>query len=425
MQPLHVYIEIDGKQTPVGSIDGNSPADAEFAYFDEYVESGYPAISISLPVSDSPFTPERTKNFFEGLLPEGFARKSVANWIHASEDDYLSILKALGSECLGAVKISAGEEEAEGYEELSMKEVKALAGEGVSKSVELVTEAHLSLTGASGKVGLYYDKKSNRWFKPKGSAPSTHIVKQSHVRLSGVVANEQLSLLTASKVGIDIPKSFIINTGNGKDEDVLFATERYDRLINDDSRIVDGLAVPFRLHQEDFGQALGIPARDKYEDEGKAYLPELFQIIRSYSANPMEDQIKLWKILVFDYLLGNTDNHIKNISLIYSEDLKSIRLAPAYDMISTTVYAGNSREMAIGIGGEKNIDIISRKHFEKAAADAGFSGKMALSLFDAMADGFERAITEAAYELEEQGYGNADEIKNKVLLRGGYGHIQR
>lgn len=48
---------------------------------------------------------------------------------------------------------------------------------------------------------------------------------------------------------------------------------------------------------------------------------------------------------------------------------------------------------------------------------------MALNLFDAVADGFEKAIAEAAYELAEQGYGNADEIKNKVLLRGGYGHI--
>ena len=349
----------------------------------------------------------------------------MANWIHASEDDYLSILRALGSECLGAVKILACKEEAEGYEELSMKEVRALAAEGASKSTELVMQAHLSLTGASGKVGLYYDKESNRWYMPKGNAPSTHIVKQSHIRLSGIVTNEQLSLLTASKVGIDIPKSFIVNTGKGKDADVLLATERYDRLINEESRSLDGLVVPFRLHQEDFGQALGIAARDKYEYEGKAYLPDLFKIIRSYSANPVEDQIKLWKILVFDYLVGNTDNHIKNISLIYSKNLKEIRLAPAYDILSTTVYAGNSREMAIGIGGERSIDIIGRKHFEKAAADAGFSGKMALSLFDAMADGFERAITEAAYELAEHGYGNANEIKNKVLLHGGYGHIQR
>lgn len=64
-----------------------------------------------------------------------------------------------------------------------------------------------------------------------------------------------------------------------------------------------------------------------------------------------------------------------------------------------------------------------QKHFEKPADDAGLSSKMALSLFDAVADGFEKAIAEAAYELAEQGYGNADEIKNKVLLRGGYGHM--
>ena len=423
MQPLHVYIEIDGKQTPVGSIDGNSPADAGFAYFDEYVESGYPAISISLPVSDSPFTPERTKNFFEGLLPEGFARKSVANWIHASEDDYLSILRALGSECLGAVKILSGKEETEGYEELSMKEVRALAAEGASKSTELVTQAHLSLTGASGKVGLYYDKESNRWYMPKGNAPSTHIVKQSHIRLSGIVTNEQLSLLTAQRLGIDIPKSFIINTGSAKDEEILFATERYDRVINEESGKVDGLAVPFRLHQEDFAQALGISAANKYEEGEERYLPKIFRAIRSNSADPITDQLKLWDILVYDFLAGNTDNHIKNISLCYSKNLKEIGLAPAYDIISTAIYPGNSREMAIGIGGERNLDAIGRSHFTKAASEAGLSSKVALSRFDTMADGFEKAIKEVAYELAEQGYGNSEEIANNILMRGGYEHI--
>ena len=44
------------------------------------------------------------------------------------------------------------------YKPLSIDDVKALAKEGVSKSTELITEAHLSLTGASGKVGLYYDR---------------------------------------------------------------------------------------------------------------------------------------------------------------------------------------------------------------------------------------------------------------------------
>ena len=61
--------------------------------------------------------------------------------------------------------------------------MKALAAEGAQKSAEIVTRSHLSLTGASGKVGLYYDTAGNQWYLPQGTAPSTHIVKQSHVRL--------------------------------------------------------------------------------------------------------------------------------------------------------------------------------------------------------------------------------------------------
>lgn len=91
----------------------------------------------------------------------------------------------------------------------------------------MVTKAHLSLTGASGKVGLYYKIDTNEWYLPIGAAPSTHIVKQSHVRLDGIVTNEQLCLQTAKNLGIDVPDSFVINVGTGKDEEVLFATHRY------------------------------------------------------------------------------------------------------------------------------------------------------------------------------------------------------
>ena len=94
--------------------------------------------------------------------------------------------------------------------------MKALAKRVSANQLELITEAHLSLTGASGKVGLYYDPERNMWYQPQGDALSTHIVKQSHVRLSDIVTNEQLSLTAASKLGISIPESFIINTGAAK-----------------------------------------------------------------------------------------------------------------------------------------------------------------------------------------------------------------
>lgn len=81
------------------------------------------------------------------------------------------------------------------------------------------------------------------------------------------MTNEQLSLLTAAKCGIEIANSFIINTGSGEDQEVLFVTERYDRSFLPDSKRIGSLRCPVRLHQEDFAQAMGIPATEKYEKE--------------------------------------------------------------------------------------------------------------------------------------------------------------
>ena len=68
-----------------------------------------------------------------------------------------------------------------------------------------------------------------------------------------------------------------------------------------------------------------------------------------------------------NYLIGNTDNHIKNFSLLYSEDLKSVRLAPAYDIVSTMIYPSSTENMALSIDGICNINEITRTSFEKEA----------------------------------------------------------
>lgn len=225
MNTLLVSIERNGTMIPVGTINGDDPSDACFAYLPEYLqESDAVAISISLPLRVEPYPATQTAHFFEGLLPEGFTRRSVAQWMHVDENDYLSILHGLGRECLGAICITEpGEELRASYEPITEQQVRELAAEGATKSAEIVTKSHLSLTGASGKVGLYYDSKNGKWFLPWGTAPSTHIVKQSHVRLDGIVTNEQLALSTAAKCGIAIPHSFIINTGAGEEHEVLFA----------------------------------------------------------------------------------------------------------------------------------------------------------------------------------------------------------
>ena len=176
--------------------------------------------------------------------------------------------------------------------------------------------------------------------------------------------------------------------GTARDSDVLFATRRYDRAFDEQVRFYNGLPVPYRLHQEDFAQALGIHSSDKYEKSGQRYLERIFSLLRQKSANPVEDQLRLWDILMFDYLVGNTDNHIKNISLLYEKNLKTVRLAPAYDIVSTCVYESSTREMAIYLGEKCDLDEITREDLKEAASMAGIGERMAMSRFDALAGRF-------------------------------------
>ena len=421
MKKLSVSIEISGSQVEVGSITGSNYEDACFRYSSAYLSKADNApISISLPRQEETFSCDKTRNFFEGLLPEGFTRRSVAQVMHVDEKDYISILSGLGRECLGAIKITEeNSEDSFEYERLSNEQVKELARDGASKSVSLITKAHLSLTGASGKVGLYYDENSKEWYLPIGSAPSTHIVKQSHIRLKGIVTNEQLSLQTASKLGIDIPDTFIINTGSNTDEDILLATRRYDREFGDEANKTNGMRIPYRLHQEDFAQALGIASSDKYEKSDENYLTAMFELLKMKSSSPVEDSLKLWDIIAFDFLIGNTDNHIKNLSLLYSRDLRRIRLAPAYDIVSTTIYEGSSRDMAMAIGGNVSIDAISRASFQKAAEMAGINKKTAMSRLDNMCSRFDAALSMSAEELMDNGFDKANEIADAIRKTGG------
>ena len=124
-------------------------------------------------------------------------------------------------------------------------------------------------------------------------------------------------------------------------------------------------------------------------------------------------------ICVFNYLIGNTDNHIKNLSLLYSEDLKSVRLAPAYDIVSTMIYRSSTENMALSIDGICNINEITRESFEKTASQIGIGPKMAMKRFDTMVNGFEVAINQAKEKLKSQGFDRVEQICDMIMEKGG------
>ena len=423
MKKLKVSIEIQGKQIWLGEISGERSEDATFSYLDSYLDLDLARpISLSLPLKEEPFSPNATKTFFDGLLPEGFTRRSIAMSLGVKEDDYLSLLLALGNECIGAIRIFDDESQQQEarYKKIRATKIAELAREGIAENADLIAESRLSLAGATGKIGLYYEEKKDAWYLPSGDAPSTHIIKQSHIRLRDIVTNEQLVLKTAKRLGIDVPDSFIVNIGGGKDGDVLFASKRYDRTEMSD-RVVGGHICPLRRHQEDMGQALGIPPSSKYEAKGESYLKKIGELLRRVSKNPAADISKLWDITVFNYLVGNTDNHIKNLSIIYSSNLDAISLAPAYDLLSTVIYDGTTRNMAFNIGGVYSIDEIDRTAWERAALDVGLGKKYALERYDWLKGSMGKALSESTKELMDQGLTSAKATERKIRARGGIG----
>lgn len=107
MRNLGVWIEIGGLQTYVGCIIGENEEDARLSYAEEYLSGNIARpISIHLPLSENAFSVDDTRNFFEGLLPEGFTRRCVAGLLHTDANDYLTLLAGLGNECLGAIRIT-------------------------------------------------------------------------------------------------------------------------------------------------------------------------------------------------------------------------------------------------------------------------------------------------------------------------------
>jgi serine/threonine-protein kinase HipA len=170
-------------------------------------------------------------------------------------------------------------------------------------------------------------------------------------------------------------------------------------------------------------QALGIPAENKYEIVPSGYSEKICGLLRDFSSNPIRDILDFWSRIIFNDLIGNTDRHLKNFSFLYDKDLAGLHHAPAYDIVSTTIYPGHTRTLSMYIGDKNNIDQIQRSDFIEDARRSDIRSAVILKQLDTMADNFERAINQAADALQEKGYKNAGTIRDRILDTSGYRNL--
>ncbi len=145
--------------------------------------------------------------------------------------------------------------------------------------------------------------------------------------------NEAITMHLASAVGIETPFHGMIYA---KDGTLTYFIKRFDR---------QGYR---KRALEDFAQLAGLSRVTKYNYSMERLVP----ILEQHCTFPKLEKLKLLRLTLFNYLVGNEDAHLKNFSLIRLN--QKVQLSPAYDLLNTTIVMKVTEELALPLNGKKN-----------------------------------------------------------------------
>lgn len=233
--------------------------------------------------------------------------------------------------------------------------IKELAREIVAASTTVTgVQAKLSLDISRGKTG-----EAQRftivglWGK--------YILKPQTDRFANLPENENLTMHMAEAAGIKTVPHSLIRFADGE---LCYITRRIDRTRQGG-----------KIAMEDMCQLSERLTEDKY----KGSYERIAKLIRQHSAAPLLDVVNFWEVVVFSWLTGNADMHLKNFSLYRPAD--NYILTPAYDLLSTVLaMPEDDEELALTLNGKKKR--IRRDDFEKAMRENGMKDNAIAKLFD-------------------------------------------
>lgn len=207
------------------------------------------------------------------------------------------------------------------------------------KSTELISEMNknagrMSISGVQIKalVKVNKSKKAVEFVQSGG----THILKPEPGEYPQLPQNENLCMcLAESAAGFEVPPHGLFYLADRK---ICYIIKRFDRNAKGQ-----------KIHMEDMAQLLDMPPDSKYESS----LEKAGNAILKFSKRPYLDLIDFFERILFCFLTGNGDMHLKNWSLIeWPPDYW--HLAPCYDLISSKIYLPQEDESALAINGKRN-----------------------------------------------------------------------
>jgi len=246
----------------------------------------------------------------------------------------------------------------------SLKLLSYTAAEQRSEAMARATK--LSIQGVQPKLSAILNIKDRKFELVDNGGK--YILKPQHHIYKQLPENEDVTMRMAKAAGIDVPLHGMIWS---KDKSLTYFIKRFDRAGHKD-----------KIPVEDFAQLAGFSRDTKYNYS----MEKLVELIDEYCTFPVLEKAKLFKLVLFDFLTGNEDMHLKNFSVIRNND--KIELSPAYDLLnSTIVLKGDIEEIALPIAGKK------KKLTRKILID--YFGKERCSLPDKVVESSIKALSHA------------------------------
>lgn len=292
---------------------------------------------------------QRIHPTLSNLLPEGSMRELISQNLKVHRDNEFPIFSFLGADLPGALiaKPMLPDEIPDNILDID--------GKPKVLSLKQNKQANkFSLAGVQMKFSM--KEKEGRYNISHGKVLGDWIVKTPSTKHRHVPENEFTAMTLASLVGIDIPEIKLVEISkldnlppiNLPNETSAFAIKRFDRNGNQ------------RVHMEDFAQVLVKYPHDKYDI---ANYEQIGRVLYDYSGDGLADAQQYARRLLVNILLANGDAHIKNWSLLYSDQITP-RLSPAYDIVTTSVYIDDERHYALNLGRNKDWYKASFENFE-------------------------------------------------------------
>ena len=239
----------------------------------------------------------------------------------------------------------------------------------IAELAKQVVRAQTTLTGVQAKLSLDINpggKNEPDRFTIVGLW-GRYILKPQTDTYRALLELEDLTMHMAEAAKIAVVPHSLIRFADGE---LCYITRRIDR-ENDGSKIA----------MEDMCQLSERLTEYKY----KGSYEQIAKLIRKYSAVPLLDLVNFWEVVVFSWITGNSDMHLKNFSLYKSA--MGYSLTPAYDLLSTTIVMPEDKEeLALTLNGKKAR--LRRRDFEQSIIASGVNEKV----LDNIAKKFRKAL---------------------------------